>query len=468
MNPLESLLAYSEKRRAGVFAASGLLVLLIAFVDWRVAPDAALGALYLLPVLLVSGFLNGWQVVALAAVCSLLREVFGPFHWEAESAVRLSVAAAGFALAGFFVSALNRQRLLVMRHLEELTLQTRLREDAEQRTRALVETSPLAILTLDSAGRISLANRAAHELLGFEGQPLQGSEIRPYLPVLAQFLRTRRPAEGLRTAVECRGCRRNGEVFLAHIWLSSYGMSSGPGLAAVIWDASENVRDREGASLDSMMATSRILLGAVSHEVRNLATAAGPAHRGLAGIPGVEQTEHFQALGAIVGALERIADSGLRLASDRSPAVADLGNVLDEARVVIEPLLQEGGIRTLWRTANGLPLVQADHHNLLRVFLNLARNSREAMSDSAEKELLVEARAERDLVVVRFRDTGCGVANPEDLFRPFQPGARATGLGLYISRAILRSYGGDLRFEPQPRGSCFAVELWPVEEPREE
>jgi signal transduction histidine kinase len=45
------------------------------------------------------------------------------------------------------------------------------------------------------------------------------------------------------------------------------------------------------------------------------------------------------------------------------------------------------------------------------------------------------------------------------LFRPFQHGADASGLGLYVSKAMARSFGGDLRFEPQRQGACFVVEL---------
>jgi len=75
----------------------------------------------------------------------------------------------------------------------------------------------------------------------------------------------------------------------------------------------------------------------------------------------------------------------------------------------------------------------------------------------------ISTAVESDLVLVRFRDSGPGVAHPEDLFRPFQAGAHSFGLGLYVSRAILRSQGGGLRYEPQTGGSCFTVELWPVE-----
>jgi len=70
---------------------------------------------------------------------------------------------------------------------------------------------------------------------------------------------------------------------------------------------------------------------------------------------------------------------------------------------------------------------------------------------------------ERDLVAVHFRDSGPGVSRPDDLFRPFQAGAHSFGLGLYISRAILMAHGGGLQYVPQPTGSCFTVELWPVE-----
>jgi len=61
--------------------------------------------------------------------------------------------------------------------------------------------------------------------------------------------------------------------------------------------------------------------------------------------------------------------------------------------------------------------------------------------------------------VIRIEDTGVGVACPEDLFRPFQRNAAAAGLGLYVSRAMMRSFGGELVYEPGSEGCCFAVVL---------
>src|ERR1035437_7442203 len=230
----------------------------------------------------------------------------------------------------------------------------------------LIETSPLAILTLDQAGRVLLANEAARHLLAFEKEPLQGEDVEPYLPLLPRMLHSHHSGNNIRTNVECKGHRRGGEGFLAHVWLSTYRTSEGPGLAAVVCDASENLRDREGAGLDSMMATSRVLIGAISHEIRNLASAAATAHAALETVGEVAGNEQYQVLGTLICGLEKIASSGLRVASDRKAVVADLGTVLDETRIVIEPSLREAGIQVLWEVPGGLPLVQADHHSLLQ------------------------------------------------------------------------------------------------------
>ena len=465
INLLESFLAFSEANRAWFYAIAAVCLAVIGWLDWLVI-NVSLGFLYIVPMLLTSATLRRLQMMILATICGVLREVFGPLHNQPGVLGRTLIGVAVFAMAGFFVSELNRNRKLVTTHLAEREEQIQLRRQAEEELRAVIDTSPLAVLTLDSTGRVLLANESAKQVLGFE-QPLgPGQDIQPYLPILTRFL-SRHSSTGLRTTVESRGQRQNGEVFLANIWLSTYATDSGPQLAAFIWDASENLRDREGTGLNSMMATSRVVIGAVSHEIRNLAAAALSAHRGLASLSGIEQMEHFRALGTIITGLERIAASGLRLSSGQRAAVANLGMLLDEFRVVIEPAFRDAGISIDWQLAHGLPLVQGDHHSLLQVFLNLARNSERALETAEHKALTVVSGLENELVMVRFQDTGPGVSSPDELFKPFQPGAQATGLGLYIARAVVRSYGGDLRYEPQPSGSCFALQLWPAEDGQE-
>jgi PAS domain S-box-containing protein len=459
---LDRLLEYSESRRVTVCLIAGILTAGIAWVDWQL-PDSSIGFLYLFPILLAASALNTWQILLMAALCGFLREAFDPLSFARGASERIAVVVAGFAMTGFFVAELNTRRRNLVDYLAERDRQIRLRQEAEQQVRILIETSPLAILTLDHAGRVALANESARELFGFEGESLPGIDVAPYLPILYRMLKTQHSAPNLRTNVECKAQRRNGEVFLAHVWLSTYHTSQGVGLAAVVWDASENLRDREGSGFDSMMATSRVLIGAISHEIRNLASAAASAHARLAAECPVQDNDQYKVMGTLIHGLEKIASSGLRAASEREAVVADLGTVLDEARIVIEPGLRDAGISLIWEVTGGLPLVQADHYSLLQVFVNLARNSVQALEGRPVREVRVSVAVESDLVTVHFRDSGPGVAQPDELFRPFQAGAQSVGLGLYISRAILRAHGGGLRYNPDGPGSCFTVELWPVE-----
>ncbi len=81
------------------------------------------------------------------------------------------------------------------------------------------------------------------------------------------------------------------------------------------------------------------------------------------------------------------------------------------------------------------------------------------MEGRDRQELVVRTLAIADTVAVRFIDSGPGVSNPEQLFKPFQPGAQVSGLGLFLSRTFVRTFQGDIKYEPQQQGCCFVVLL---------
>ncbi len=90
---------------------------------------------------------------------------------------------------------------------------------------------------------------------------------------------------------------------------------------------------------------------------------------------------------------------------------------------------------TLGRNYSGrLPLVYADQGSLVQVFVNLASNSCRAMQDSPIRKISVDATTESNSVSIRFRDTGSGVKELEQLSKPFASTGGGAGLGLYISR----------------------------------
>jgi C4-dicarboxylate-specific signal transduction histidine kinase len=136
-----------------------------------------------------------------------------------------------------------------------------------------------------------------------------------------------------------------------------------------------------------------------------------------------------------------------------------LQQVLDNLRIVIEPDWVESGGAIRWNLPGTMPWVLADAHGLLQALLNIAQNSYRAVQGSALRELEISVSVQSDRAIAVFEDTGPGIAAPERLFQPFQHGAASSGLGMYISRAILRSYGAELRYEPGEKGARFAVEL---------
>ena len=182
-------------------------------------------------------------------------------------------------------------------------------------------------------------------------------------------------------------------------------------------------------------------------------------HKNLSRIKELETNEDFRALGGLIQSLERMSALELGSTAAQNGEVVELPSVLDELRILIETAYHESEIDVQWDIAEALPLVWADRYGLIQVFLNLAKNSQRAMASTEEKQIRISARRENGKIVIRFEDTGIGVASPQDLFRPFQRGAKSSGLGLYVSRAIMRSFGGELTYEPRSEGSCFAVVL---------
>lgn len=448
--------------RNSVLFRAALLIAFVAIIDWHAMNELPLGFLYLLPMLMVGRVLNSWQIGCVAALCTFLTEVFDEFVWNFRAgAPRDVLYFAAFFCVGLFVCEVNRNRQIVMAHLHEIERQRDARREAEEQLEVLIESSSAAIITADPDGYVLMANEAAHRMLMLESASLPGRSIHRYFPSLANISRRDTNQQLFRAVMQSHGQREDGEVFLADICFSTYRTAAGSRLAAMILDASEELRTREEASLHQLLAGSRIAVGAVSHEIRNVCGAIAVVHQNLSRSNVLSSSKDFEALGNLVLALERVAGIDLRQSSDQAAKV-DLAAVLDDLRIVIAPSLREESIDCTWNLEGDLPLVWADRTNLLQVFLNLTTNSRRALSESKLKGLAISARCEENRVLVEFVDTGGGVQAPERLFRPFQEGAQSSGLGLYLSRAFMRAFGGELRYKALPGGACFIVELSPV------
>jgi PAS domain S-box-containing protein len=437
------------------------LTIVIAVVDSHVESNMSLGLLYAIPVLICALYLSRWQVLVISLACALLREQFAPFSWEPHANTRIFSALLAFAGAGLFAGEMVRSRRMVLQHSRELKEQHERRMEAENQVRILVDSSPAAIVTLDAQGHVELANQAAHEMFGVPLTALPGQAIREFLPTVADLLQTADSDSPYRSATNCRGRRANGETFLACVWFATYPTSSGRRMAAIIADTSEDLRDWQETSLQSLLRSSRVLVGSVSHEIRNLCAAIGVVQSNLGRLPGVAGTEDYVALGTLAQTLSRLTTVELQSTSEQPMERVDLDHLLDEFRIVVSPTLESHEIELRTVSPGALPPVQGDHHGLLQVLLNLSRNSTRALQDCQPKRITVQLEVQPAGVLLRFADSGPGISSSSKLFQPFQPGAEAVGLGLFVSRAIVRACGGELYHEPSPRGCTMCVRLAP-------
>lgn len=454
-----------------VVIASSALAMVIAASDALLLPDASLGILYVLPILTASFFLTRYQIALAALVCTFVRELFATRDgfssllagaWWTEAVITRSLVIFGtFLVAGLFVSEVALNRRLIAQHLSEVHEQVELRRRAEEELRVVVDTSPAPIAIVDGAGAVVEANASAHQLLALEHGELLGKRLADFLPALATIPKPAPDGRPLRSTLECRGRRADGASFLAQVWLSTYSMALGSRMAAIILDTSESLRERESGGLRALMLTSRILMGAVSHSVRNLCAAARVAHANLQRDPNIRRMADFKALGTVIHGLESIASADLNRAADRHVSTVDPNTLLDEFRIVIEPGFDEDAIETRWEIPDKLPTILGHHYGLLHALLNLAQNSQRAMARSGRGKRLFTTTVEVTSSVVRLKlvDTGGGVTKPELLFKPFETEAEGTGLGAYIAQSIVRSFEGELRYEPVPGGSAFIMDL---------
>jgi len=212
---------WEDRNRTPVLLASSATILIIAVADWWTKPFVAFGVLYLFPIMLAAGFLPRWVIALLGAGCAVLSEVFSSLD---RSTVRLAFETLALAGCGLFVAELVRNRRLTF--------------EGQERLKALVETSPAAIVTVDERGFIELANHAAVELMVPRDGKLIGNPISAFLPELHHALRWEE-APQFRASMQCRGHRGNGESFTADVWFSTYKEGPTPKLAAIIADVTE-------------------------------------------------------------------------------------------------------------------------------------------------------------------------------------------------------------------------------------
>ncbi len=213
----------------------------------------------------------------------------------------------------------------------------------------------------------------------------------------------------------------------------------------------------------------------ITHEIRNPLNSLGLNAELLA--EELEERGSAEAQ-ALVGAISRevdrlngVTEEYLRFARLPKPNMAaeDVNEILGGLLDFVAAEMAAARVEVKRALTPGLPPVLADEAQLRAAFLNLLRNSREAMPGGGTVEVKTRL-APNGIVEAEVSDTGSGIP-PQEMARIFDPfystKSGGTGLGLAFTLQVLKEHGGTIRCESDPgRGTTFVVRLPTVSEDR--
>ncbi len=373
-----------------------------------------------------------------------------PLSSEDESLLSAVMAQAGLAYENARLYGALADRLEEIRALQ-------------QYQESVIRSSSSGIVVLDGEDRVHSANPAFAQLVGREETELLGLTFAEVLPGVALG----RPPEGdEELSFEGRFTGPDGGERDLRVSISR--LQGEPDRRVVLVDdVTDRLKMERALAERERLASLGVLAAGVAHEV-NTPIAGLSSYAQLL----LSETSPGDPRYAILKKMERqtfraahLVNNLLEFARPRARARirADLRTVLANAAESVETSF---GSRRLTVSADGGTPVEVlgDARELEQVFVNLLTNARDASPEDGT--VSCEVSREGDLARVSIADRGAGV--PPDagdrLFQPFYTTKKAggMGLGLAISRDIVRRHGGEIGLAPREGGGTVAWVTLPL------
>jgi two-component system sensor histidine kinase PilS (NtrC family) len=361
---------------------------------------------------------------------------------------------------------------LLMSKLRQVDVQLKDASGALKNLQALheniVQSMSGGVITTGLDGRITLANRAAQQLLELSESQLHGRSVGDlFEDRLPHFGATRADAEVRYKTVS--GFRKTFRVMVSALNVTARGDL---GFVYSFDDLTEIRRlEREVRMQDRLAAVGR-LAAAIAHEIRNPLTSIAGSVSMLSDAPALNAEERhlLQIVTRESARLNDIITDFLAYSRGKQYRFerTDLVPLLEDTLTLLEHRLiaENAGIQVERNFAASEARVLADGDKLKQVFWNFCENAVRAMK--AKGGTLKVSLAERGQEwEISFSDTGPGV-NPqqtEKIFEPFQSNFEGgTGLGLAIVYQIIQAHEGKVWARSQlGKGASFVIRLRRVE-----
>lgn len=351
---------------------------------------------------------------------------------------------------------------------------------AEERSQAIVEAAPSALLVVNREGVILIANAVAERTFGYTRQELIGQKIENLIPRQLQQAHEGFRADyfahpAMRTMGDGRdlyGRRKDGSEVPIDVGLTPVQIGQELCAMASVVDISERKRmDLELARQRNELAhLSRVtmlgeLSGSLAHELNqplaSILSNAQAAQRFLAQQePNLKEVSEIlqdivdedRRAGEIIYRLRALLRKG---EADYRPVAVD--ELVSESLRLIRNDLMNQGVTCATEFSNEPLTVQGDRVQLQQVLINLVMNACDAMQcvPRGNRQLKVLCLAAEGVCQVRVVDRGCGVAadHLESIFNAFYTTkAGGMGLGLAVCRTIINAHRGRLWASNNPDG----------------
>jgi PAS domain S-box-containing protein len=346
----------------------------------------------------------------------------------------------------------------------------------EEFRRCLLESFPDLILVVDLQERYTFVSARVRDLLGYQSEDLLDrgiSETEDHSPELAALYHDVVSNDRTFGAAEFSARHRNGSWRTMRASASKL-FDADAKLAGVIISVRDITTERkleQQIVQSERLAAMGAMIGGVAHELNNPLTS-------ILGVSELLQdSQTTDAARKQIGILQQQARRAAEIvhnltyfATPPTPGKTpvNIADIVERTLNLHSYSLRKNSITVDFLREPNQPMVKADPHQLMQVFLNLILNAEQAIREIRDRGTLRIRLGNGDNAVwASFQDDGPGIP-PEvltSIFDPFyttkRPG-RGTGLGLSICKSVMKEHNGSVEAANAPGGGAvFTVTMRP-------
>ena len=147
--------------------------------------------------------------------------------------------------------------------------------------------------------------------------------------------------------------------------------------------------------------------------------------------------------------------------------IVDINLLIEEVIKNIDMLCQKNNIKLTSNIIDDDIYINADYNRLTQVFINLLKNSVEAIPKNKEGKILVSEKIKDDHIIIIVKDNGKGMSKAllNKIKEPFYTTKqKGTGLGVSLSEQIIKAHSGSLVYESKEGEYTKVIVTLPIEE----